>query len=430
LQETYDSLRLPDQSLPPESVIGDTINMQLVWGGGDSFFNGELKPLGILAPLHISPQSLLEIFPQAKLAGVSLYDQEPKGPPMWVGSCLSSFGIMYNPEFYSRLDLAPPTTWSDLTDPKLAGMISLADPTQSGSAAVCYMMVIQRAMADTEAAYLHDHPSAPKTEAGYVAALSAGFKKGMGQLLLMAANARFFSDSATQPPMDICDGQAAAATAIDFYAHVYMEQVGPSRAAYVTPSNATAITPDPVAILYGTVGHKRELADHFVEFLLSKEGQRLWILKAGTPGGPRDRALRRPPIRRDLYSEDQSNWTDTTNPFAAARAFNMRGEWMALFADVRPIWAAAWIDSRDDLLRCYSAILAVPDTARRQALLSELADVPLTMQDVQADNTTRKQKEAAGNADEWKARSRLEWAEKFRRFYNHLESQAVEENNE
>jgi hypothetical protein len=46
LQETYDSLRLPDQSLPPESVIGDTINMQLVWGGGDSFFNGELKPLG------------------------------------------------------------------------------------------------------------------------------------------------------------------------------------------------------------------------------------------------------------------------------------------------------------------------------------------------------------------------------------------------
>jgi hypothetical protein len=230
--------------------------------------------------------------------------------------------------------------------------------------------------------------------------------------------------------MDICDGQVAAATAIDFYAHVYIEQVSSDRAAFVTPANATAITPDPVAILYGTVGRKRELADHFVEFLLSREGQRLWVLKAGAPGGPRDRALRRPPIRRDLYSEDQSNWTDTTNPFTAARVFNMRGEWMALFTDIRPIWAAAWIDSRDDLVQTYADILAVPDEGRREKLLGELADVPLTMQDVQADNTTRKQKEAAGNADEWKARSRLEWARKFRMFYRRLAAQAAAEGSE
>ncbi len=33
-------------------------------------------------------------------------------------------------------------------------------------------------------------------------------------------------------------------------------------------------------------GEPLELARHFVEFLLSREGQLLWAKKAGAPGGP------------------------------------------------------------------------------------------------------------------------------------------------
>src|SRR5205085_10575362 len=120
------------------------------------------------------------------------------------------------------------------------------------------------------------------------------------------------------------------------------ESVGPDRIVYVAPLGATAITPDPVAILKGTSGPKLELSLHFIEFLLSREGQRLWILKPHVPGGPVERSLRRMPVRRDVY-EDQRDWADHINPFDEARGFNQRGAWMALFSDSRPIWVAAWI---------------------------------------------------------------------------------------
>ena len=420
LQTTYDSLRRPDRKLPPEEAISDRVDVQIAWGGGDSFFNGELKPLGILAPLNLSPAQLKEVFPQAQLTGVNLYDAQM--PPRWVGSCLSSFGIMFNPDLYDSLHLPYPQTWDDLANPKLVGMISLADPTQSGSVAVSYMMVIQHEMAEAEKAFLAT--GGVKSSPGYDAALAAGFKRGMGTLELMAANARYFVDSATIPPNDVAYGQAAAATAIDFYARVFIDEVGPERARFVTPANATAITPDPVAILYGTVGRKREIADHFVEFLLSPEGQRLWILKPGVPGGPRVRALRRPPIRRDVYDGDRSEWTDQVNPFTSASTFNMRGEWMGIFAEIRPIWSAAWIDDRDDLKRAYAAVLAVTDRAKREELLARLAEVPVSLPDVQADTAERKRLEAAGNADQWKAQRRIEWAEKFREHYRRVEEKA------
>jgi len=422
LQTNYDSVRLPDHTLPPEDQIASTINIQIAWGGGNLFFDTELKQLGILDQLHLSPAQIQDVFPRADLAGVDLYDREKDGIPRWVGVCLSSFGIMYNPDMYRQLGLDPPQTWSDLTNPKLIDNLGLTDPTHSGSVMVCYMMVLQRAMADAETEFLKTHA---KSDAGYDAAISAGFSRGMATLLLIAANGRYFTDSSNQTPLDVSDGQAAAAVTIDFYARIYGEQVGGDRAKFVTPVNATAITPDPVAILYGTAGRKRELADHFVEFLLSPAGQRLWILKAGAPGGPIDRSLRRPPIRFSVYAEDKSNWADPeVNPFKEAGSFNLRGAWMAFSQDIRPIWAAAWIDDRDALLDAYSHILAVHDDSRRQTLLDELSHLPVTLDDVRADGVTRKTMESSTNGDQWKAQHRIDWASKFQEFYNRIGAEA------
>ena len=460
LEAMYRPYRKPDGSLLPESEV--PADADVVWGGGDFFFYKELnRDLGLLRPLPLPAALLRDVFPEPTLAGVRLYDQPELPawrfwgvrlipltelrdrlhlfplPPRWVGVCLSSFGIVYNADLYDRLGLPEPTTWSDLTDPRLSGLVALADPTHSGSVSVAYTMVLQRRMAEAEEAYRltlkgpYGKPPAAgklnKKDPKYRAAIAEGWHQGMGELLLMAANARYFTDSASQVPADVGDGQAAAGVAIDFYGRVYQESVGPRRCRFVAPVAATAITPDPVGILYGVKGGRLELATHFVEFLLSRQGQELWIKKVGTPGGPVWRALRRPPVMAGLYQPgvDRSDWTDDVDPFTEAGGFNQRGEWMGLLTELRVVWAAAWIDARDALNDCHRAILNVEDASRRASLLAQLADVPVRMEDLEHQSAERAAlSERRGDLDEWKARQRMDWAARFREHYRRVEALA------
>jgi len=424
LKSTYDGYRdRRTRALPPD-VPAD---IHIVWGGGDYPFENELKPAGILQPMRLDPRLLREAFPEPALAGVRLYEgtTDASGAPMplWVGVCLSGFGIVYNEELYVALDLPAPRSWGDLTHEKLAGLVALADPVHSGSASVAYLMVVQRRMADAEEAFFAKNPelrSADKAtlagNADYRSAIAAGWKRGMAELVLIVANSRYFTDSSSQVPNDVGHGQAAAGMAIDFYGRVFQETVGASRCRVVLPRAATAITPDPVAILWGVKGRQLELALHFVEFLLSPEGQRLWILKVGVPGGPVERVLRRSPIRRDVYA-DKTGWADDLDPFALAGGFNQRAEWGALFADMRLVWAAAWVDSRDALRSAYAKVLRVKNPVQRKRLAERLADLPITLAEVEAMRNERKRLEKEGGADEWKAAKRIELVKRFRAHY-------------
>lgn len=432
LESVYAAQRLSDGRFPDE-VRAD---IDLVWGGGDYLYDVELNPLGLLQPLDLSPELLREAFPEPLLAGVKLRDvrHDAQGrllPPRWVGICLSGFGIVYNPAVYSWLHLPPPQTWTDLARPQLAGLLALADPTRSGSAAVAYMVVVQRAMADAEAAAMHEYPDlaglSPQqrgVDQRYTDALARGWHEGMRQLLLIAANARYFTDSANLVPRDVSSGDAAAGVAIDFYGRTFQEVVGSSRIRFVSPRGATAITPDPVAILLGVKGEQKVLAERFVTFLLSRQGQLLWIVKPGLPDGPLERGLRRLPIRPDVYA-DRTNWTDDADPFVEADGFNQRGEWMSLFSDMRPLWAAAWIDSRETLKQAYAAILHVSEVGRRDRLMGELTNLPVQMNDVVA---VRAQRAAMQRNHQditlWQTRQRIEWARKFREHYQRVTDEA------
>jgi iron(III) transport system substrate-binding protein len=338
---------------------------------------------------------------------------------------LSSFGIIYSPEVYDSLGLPAPETWSDLARPELAGLVAVADPTRSGSAATAYMMVLQRAMAAAERGFLDQHPElAPlgndlESSDGYRAALGAGWKQGMRVLVLMAANARYFTDSASRPLADVGDAESAAGVAIDFYARVYEEQIGARRIAYRAPRGATAITPDPVGVLYGTRGERELVANRFVEFLLSREGQRLWNLDAGqSPYLPR--SLRRMPVRRDVYF-DRTGFADDEDPFDIAAGFNMRQRWMRLMSRLLPIWAAAWIDAKSTLDEAYRAISRVPDAARRVQLTFELSDIPIDYSEV-ASPPPRPSPNADPRLDA--ARERAAYGERFRRHYAAVQARA------
>jgi len=99
LAATYNVYRTSDGKLPADVPAG----ISIVWGGGDFTFDQELKPLGVLQPLHMNAELLAQFkaaFPQPTLVGVKLYDSTAENgvpTPQWIGACLSSFGICYKP---------------------------------------------------------------------------------------------------------------------------------------------------------------------------------------------------------------------------------------------------------------------------------------------------------------------------------------------
>ena len=423
LRDLYGTYRDAQGKLAPEEQVSSGID--LVWGGGDYTFERDFKPL--LKPLQLSPGLLAAAFPRSDLAGVALYDPDTVArgtPPRWVGIVLSSFGLIYSPDFYAALQLPAPDSWEDLARPELKGLLALADPTRSGSVAVVYMMVLQRAMETAERAWLREHRElgygeqaelrpADEGSPSYRAALARGWKEGMRTLLLMAANARYFGDSASRPCVDVGDAEAAAGVAIDFYARVFQDQIGKRRITYYAPRGATAITPDPIGILYGTRGERELVANRFVEFLLSQEAQRLWNLDAGqSPYVPR--SLRRLPVRSDVYV-DRTGWADDENPFELVQGFNLRQRWMRQLSKLVPIWAAAWIDGKPELDQAYVALLAVRDPARREQLRQRLADLPIELEEL-----TRPSAEGSASGQDARlraARERTGWSKRFRDHY-------------
>jgi iron(III) transport system substrate-binding protein len=418
LKDLYGTYRDASGQLVPEDRVNAGID--LVWGGGDYAFERDLKPM--LKPLRLSPALIAAAFPSLDLAGVPLVDPDTANHgPKWVGVVLSSFGIIHAPEFYAVLGLPAPQTWSDLARPELHGLVALADPTRSGSSATIYMMVLQRAMAAAEKQWLSSNPdlagSAFEQLDSYKTALGAGWKQGMRVLLLMAANARYFTDSASRPCVDVGDAESAAGVAIDFYARVFQEQIGQRRITYHAPRGATAITPDPIGVLYGTRGEHELVANRFVEFLLSGEGQRLWNLKPGYSPYVL-RSLRRMPARRDVYG-DRTGWADDDNPFEAADGFNMRQRWMGQLSRLVPIWAAAWIDTRPSLEDAYAAVLRIQNPERRERLLFELSDLPIELAEITgpAAAAPAPASNAMPDARLQAARERMAWSERFRRHY-------------
>ena len=106
---------------------------------------------------------------------------------------------------------------------------------------------------------------------------------------------------------------------------------------------------DPVAVFRGAPDS--EIAQAFVTFLLTEKGQALWNARPGTPNGPKHRALRRMPIRQDIYTPEHTQYfTDPENPYKKTGGFVYQREWTGQgFAALRFIIRVMCIDSHDEL---------------------------------------------------------------------------------
>jgi ABC-type Fe3+ transport system substrate-binding protein len=324
------------------------IGIDLFFGGGEYDFSGQAKKGRFVELAIFKNQAELfenDIIPPT-VSGETYYDPNKT----WIGCCLSSFGICYNTDSLKRRGLDPPTSWMDLGDPAYIKGVALADPTKSGSVAKAFEMLIQQQI-HQEIAKGGDRDEA----------VSRGWTRGLNLIQRVTANAKYFTDSSSKPPRDVGQGNAVAGMSIDFYGRTYNEILkkddGTSRVHFVAPKGGTSVSVDPVAVLKGAPN--MELAQEFVRFLLSKEGQMIWNARPGGEMGPRFRALRRLPIRRDLYQEPYlSMMTDPdAMPYEVADRFFYDSKLTGhLFTPLRNIIRVMSIDSHEEMKSAWKAL--------------------------------------------------------------------------
>ena len=243
---------------------GRPVGVDVFFGGGVPAFEAARKA-GYLEPIAVDP-ALVESVP-ASWGGLPLRAQDGS----WYGATVNGFGIFFHRKGHAARGWDEPEAWADLANPRYAGLIEMADATESGSAQAAYEMVLEQ----------------------------HGWDEGWPLLHRMAANSASFPRSSSDVVRDVSTGQVLAGMSIDFYAYTQIAETGKDVVGFSVPEGGTAWTPDPIAVIRGT--SRKGLAARFVAFVLSEKGQGLWALPVGALGGPTKKALFRPPILPSLY---------------------------------------------------------------------------------------------------------------------------------
>ena len=329
----------------------------------------------------------------------------------YYGACLTEFGLCYNLDRLKEMkNPTPPTRWNDLGEGRFFNKIAVADPTKSGSINKCFEMLIQQQMGN-----------AVKKE-GMKNGKVNGWANGINLIKRIGANSRYMTDSASKVPRDVSRGDAAAGMCIDFYGrseaeYSGYESGGSERMKFVAPVGGTSITADPLQLLRGAPN--RDTAVAFIEFVLSKEGQVLWNFRPGTPGGPEKYALRRLPIRRDMYGPEYRKYMSDSeiNPFSPKEALDYRGRWTGpYFGLIRILIKCAVIDPRDELRLAWKAILDAGGPEAVPEAMQEFNALPFSYADINQANLALNPA-AKGNTMMKTLELRRRWSDFFRQQY-------------
>jgi len=353
LQSMYRSAVLEGRFRPDGTLVNPNAPMpyDMLFGGG-SYELGQMKrgitarfpgasedsTLTISVPLSVDQATLDAWFGPNQIGPNQIYDPDK----YWVGVAASGFGIVFNRELLGRLGLPEPTTWNDLTDPRLFGWVAMTDPNYSGSVATLYESIMN----------------------------SFGWDEGWRMLREMSANAPYFSNNSKKVALDVSRGQAAVGTSIDFFGRYESQamQTDPndptsSRVGYVDPPGVTLVDPDPIAILRG--GPNPEIAARFIEFLVSDQGQAIWQFPArenasasaplpdGAPMGPEKFEIRRLPMCRGFIERWGEYCVDRVDPYAIVSKDPNRG-WRSVIV---PMMRSMVIETHPELRRAWRAII-------------------------------------------------------------------------
>ncbi len=317
----------------------DGIGIDMLFGGGTDPFL-ELQKLGALAPYR-PPDEILSKIPPT-IGGVPVYDPGFE----WFGSELTTFGIEENKRVVEIMKLPAVQAWSDLKDPRLFGWIGSGDPRNSGSVHMMYEIMLQ----------------------GY------GWEKGWELITRIAGNVRDYNKASSDTAKDGTLGETAYALAIDFYALTQVAEAGRGNMAFILPRDLTVVNADGVALFKGAP--HRAIAERFLDFLLSEDGQKLWMLPRGYPGGAKEFSIERMSILPELYERYKDVTLIQTNPFALPVSFQYDpkkggARWNVLNALI----GSTLIDVHDELTAAWKALIRRGMPAEP---VKQFGQVPLT----------------------------------------------------
>jgi len=229
-------------------TIERSADIDVAWGGGPVLFDnliaaGQLEPLAtqnVLAIIDGIPEEI----------GGSVTRREIDGVVYWSGAAISSFGFTVNTELLDYYGLPEPTTWNDLTSTVYAAylptkLVGTADATKSTSNTRMFTIILQ----------------------------IYGWEEGWDLLIKMGANSKIFDQSGNVQDA-VINKEIAVGTTIDFYGYT-AQWVNPEFCKYIFPADGTIVNADPIAVL-NTAKYPEE-AMGFVEWVLSPEGQKVWL---------------------------------------------------------------------------------------------------------------------------------------------------------
>jgi ABC-type Fe3+ transport system substrate-binding protein len=234
------------------SLWADTIrasgDVDIGWGGGPVLFD-VIKNENLLAPLTQQELvAIMDILPD-EISGVPTKRIED-GDIYWVGSAIASFGFTINKEYLQTENLPRPNEWADLANESYAitlpqPSVGTADATQSTSNTRMFEIILQ----------------------GY------DWREGWNLLTLKGANSRIYDQSGLVRDA-VIQGTISVGTNIDFYGYTAQLQA-PEICEYILPEDGTIVNADPIALL--TTSQSSEAAQAFITWILSAEGQKIWL---------------------------------------------------------------------------------------------------------------------------------------------------------
>lgn len=359
-------------------------------------------------PEFFKPESIPHFF-----GGEEIFEKNGK----YYGVCLASFGICYNADRLKALaknGVKPPKCWSDLGRGEFFNTVVAADPTKSGSINKCFEIILQQQM--HEAVFPRNAKKPPLEQ------LDKGWANGFNLIKRIIGNTRMITDSAGKVVRDVAAGESAVGMAIDFYGLTEREwnefQLdGKPVIEYVAPEGGTAISADPIQMLRGAP--HRQVAEAFLDFMIGLDGQKLLDFRIGTPGGPLKYAIRRSPVRKELYKPEYKQFRADPdyNPYESGRSFTYRADWTGrYFSMIRILIRCLTLDVQDELRDAWHAIIQAGGPEKVPQAYAEFCRLPFKFRDA---------KEAAAGLKVTRTRTKVEVAALCRKWSDQARAQYI-----